>query len=347
VKATFIYPSPRRAYAEEVARGAAPDSQLLGQNHLHRHGIDARIHDSWIPTTLSPAPLARGMWLARELLLPVELGVTDVVFTGLATLFPVAARARRFRTVLVNYGLNQIHRRGGPVRGRLLHRSLRATDLVVCFGQSQRDELETRGVVPTGRLATIHLGVDERWFSPRPSPEGRPLVLAVGKDLARDYATFVEAVAALDLEAEIVALPRNIEAVTIPANTRVRQTSLTELRELYARASCVVIPQRRDDFTYGADGGLTVLLEAMAMGRPVVASERAILRDYVTDGVDGLLVPPEDPASLRGAIESVLGDRCLAERLGSAARARVERAHSTRGFAAQLAQLLRAVVYPR
>jgi glycosyltransferase involved in cell wall biosynthesis len=347
MRATFVYPSPRRAYAAEVARGAAPDSQLLGQNHLHRHGIDARIHDSRIPTALSPAPLARGAWLLRELLLPVELGATDVVFTGLATLFPVGARLRRFRTVLVNYGLNQIHRRGGIVRGGLLHHSLSAADLVVCFGQSQRDELATQGVASPDRLATIPLGVDDRWFSPRAEPAGRPLVLAVGKDLARDFATFAEAVAQSDVEAQIVALPRNVEGVLIPANARVRQVSLTELRDLYARAACVVIPQYGDSFVYGADGGLTVLLEAMAMGRPVVATDRELIREYVNHDVDALLVPPEDPAALRDAIHSVLADRALSERLGAAARARVEREHSTRGFATQLARLLESVVYPR
>jgi glycosyltransferase involved in cell wall biosynthesis len=85
----------------------------------------------------------------------------------------------------------------------------------------------------------------------------------------------------------------------------------------------------------------------MAMGRPVVATERAILRDYVEDGVEALLVPPEDPGALRAAIERVLGDPELARSLGAAGRARVERAHTTRGFAAQLAPLLRDVVYAR
>jgi glycosyltransferase involved in cell wall biosynthesis len=82
----------------------------------------------------------------------------------------------------------------------------------------------------------------------------------------------------------------------------------------------------------------------MAMGRPVIATERAILRDYLDDGVDGILVPPEDPAALREAVERVLGDPELAQSLGAAARARVERAHTSRGFAAELAPVLRSVV---
>jgi glycosyltransferase involved in cell wall biosynthesis len=118
-----------------------------------------------------------------------------------------------------------------------------------------------------------------------------------------------------------------------------------ELRELYARAACVVLPQRNDSYAYGSEGGgLTALLEAMAMGKPIVASERAILPDYVDDGVEALLVPAEDPAAMREAIERVLANPELARSLGAAARARVERSNSSSGFAERLAPLLRAVV---
>lgn len=69
-----------------------------------------------------------------------------------------------------------------------------------------------------------------------------------------------------------------------------------------------------------------VAREAMAHGRPVVATAVGGLVDAVGDGVTGLLVPPRDPATLRAAIERLLGDRELRERLGGAARdrARVE-----------------------
>jgi len=83
------------------------------------------------------------------------------------------------------------------------------------------------------------------------------------------------------------------------------------------------------------------------MRRPVVATERAIFRDYVDDGVEGLVVPAEDPGAMRGAIDRLLGDPELAAGLGAAGRARVERDHTSRGFAALLAPVLRGVVYPR
>jgi glycosyltransferase involved in cell wall biosynthesis len=63
-----------------------------------------------------------------------------------------------------------------------------------------------------------------------------------------------------------------------------------------------------------------VVREAMAHGRPVVASDVGGLRDAVQTGVDGLLVPAKDPAALRSAIERLLDDPELRAQLGSAAR---------------------------
>ena len=63
-------------------------------------------------------------------------------------------------------------------------------------------------------------------------------------------------------------------------------------------------------------------LEAMAHGKPVVASAVGGLLDLVVDGETGLLVPPRDPGALRAAIQRLLGDTELRLRLGSAARER-------------------------
>jgi glycogen synthase len=88
-----------------------------------------------------------------------------------------------------------------------------------------------------------------------------------------------------------------------------------ELELEYARAAVVACPSRREGF------GVTCL-EAMACGKPVVASAVGGLRDLVLDGETGVLVPPRDPAALRAALERLLGDRELRCRLGAAARER-------------------------
>jgi glycosyltransferase involved in cell wall biosynthesis len=87
---------------------------------------------------------------------------------------------------------------------------------------------------------------------------------------------------------------------------------------LYGRAAVVACPSHREG--YGV-----VCAEAMAYGRPVVASAVGGLLDLVVDGETGLLVRPGDIPALRDALERLLGDAGLRSRLGAAARKRARK----------------------
>jgi glycosyltransferase involved in cell wall biosynthesis len=82
----------------------------------------------------------------------------------------------------------------------------------------------------------------------------------------------------------------------------------------YERAAVVCVPSRREG--YGV-----VAREAMAYGRPVVATRVGGLVDAIEDGVTGLLV---EPPGLRDALERLLGDAAARRRLGEAARRRAQ-----------------------
>ncbi len=88
------------------------------------------------------------------------------------------------------------------------------------------------------------------------------------------------------------------------------------LGPLYERAAVVAVPSHREGFG-------VVCAEAMAYGRPVVAGAVGGLLDLVADGETGLLVPPRDVPALRRALERLLGDRGLRQRMGEAGRERV------------------------
>ncbi len=79
------------------------------------------------------------------------------------------------------------------------------------------------------------------------------------------------------------------------------------------------------------------------MARPLVVTERAILADYVKAGQTALVVPPEDPTSLRDVIAQILADAALGNSLVRAARASIERHLTTRHEAQRLAPIFRAV----
>jgi 2-deoxystreptamine N-acetyl-D-glucosaminyltransferase/2-deoxystreptamine glucosyltransferase len=88
-----------------------------------------------------------------------------------------------------------------------------------------------------------------------------------------------------------------------------------QLLPLYERAAIVACPSHREGFG-------VVCAEAMAYGRPVVASGVGGLRDLVVDGETGLVVPPGDVTALRAALLRLLGDAELRRRLGAAGRER-------------------------
>jgi glycosyltransferase involved in cell wall biosynthesis len=79
----------------------------------------------------------------------------------------------------------------------------------------------------------------------------------------------------------------------------------------------VAVPSRwPENFPYA-------VLEAQMAGRAVVASGVGGIPEQITDGVDGLLVPPAVPSALAGRIEALFREPAVATRIGTAARARV------------------------
>jgi glycosyltransferase involved in cell wall biosynthesis len=99
-----------------------------------------------------------------------------------------------------------------------------------------------------------------------------------------------------------------------------------------ARAEIVWVPSERAC-------GINVALEAMAVGRPVVAGRVAPLKDIVADGETGFLVPPLDKVALARQTRVLLEDRALARSMGEAARQRALNCFSADQLALHLAEL--------
>jgi len=89
-----------------------------------------------------------------------------------------------------------------------------------------------------------------------------------------------------------------------------------DMRELYASVDIVVLP------SYYREGIPTSLTEGAACGLPLITTDMPGCREVVTDGEDGLLIPPRDAEALANAIARLLDSPELAARLGHAARAK-------------------------
>jgi len=90
-----------------------------------------------------------------------------------------------------------------------------------------------------------------------------------------------------------------------------------DIRTLWSAAHIAVLPSRREGLPKS-------LLEAAAMGRPLVATDVPGCREIARDGVNALLVPTDDSSALAAALERLADDAELRRRFGAASRALVE-----------------------
>ena len=116
--------------------------------------------------------------------------------------------------------------------------------------------------------------------------------------------------------------------------------SVTDVAALLGAADLVVQPSHFEALGLSA-------IEALASGVPVVASAVGGLLDFMTDGINGALCPPQDPPALAGCLRALIGDSALRQRLGAAARASVLDEYDERTVFSRFGALIRQLAGAR
>ena len=208
---------------------------------------------------------------------------------------------------------------------------------VLLHSRRQVELASARLGIPGDRLRFQPYFADSDFWTARPVSH-EPLVVSVGRE-HRDYATLAAACRELPVQVFIASgslfspSATHTQPATWPANVTAGFADHLTLRDRYARAAVVAVPLVPTDF----QAGITTILEAMSMARPVVVSATEGQRDVVEDGVTGVMVPPGDAGALREAIERLLADPAERARLGANARAAVEERFSLDSYASSLA----------
>ncbi|MBI4572080.1 MAG: glycosyltransferase family 4 protein [candidate division NC10 bacterium] len=213
---------------------------------------------------------------------------------------------------------------------RLTALVLRRADAFITLTPCGREELIGLGISPA-RCFVVPNGIECSRFASVPrSPwhEGTPRLICLAR-LVRQKGLDVLLRALPVLQAAVgpVALtllgegPEQSRLAALAVELGVADAvcfagTVGDVRPHLAAADVFVLPSR-------FEGLPLALLEAMGAGLPVVATAVSGNTDAVRDGVDGLLVPPEDPAALAAAVACVLRDPDLATRLATTARLRV------------------------
>ena len=280
----------------------------------------------------------------------------DVLLSlGISTFAPFALLASTVVPVVLSL-------QGGEPSGRLAARPaifralLRRSRGIAACARSLREQALRLAPSVRDRITVIPNGVDpERFETATPHGHSRPYLLAVGRltrqkgfDVLLDALPRVPAVARgrADLLVagdgpDLEALRSRAAALGLDGNVLFLGAMDAErLVSLYHGARLVAVPSRWE-------GLPLVCLEAMASGRPVVATTVDGIPDAVVDEETGLLVPPERSDALAAAITRLLDDPARASRLGDAGRTRARMHFAWPALAQRHLELLaRAVASP-
>ncbi len=240
-----------------------------------------------------------------------------------------------------------------PKKAFVLKFAQKRIDRIVLWSQTQRDLLVEFFNIAPARIVVIPYFVDQNFWRPFLKNgnvnEGVEGICSVG-DSRRDYATLIEAIRGLSIPCHIAtrvqfsrrnagdwgATGHSLARMSsLPDNVVIKAASLLELRTLYASSRFVVVPL----FPSFRDNGITILTQAMAMGKAVICSRIQGQMEFLDDGVNGIFVPPEDPQALREAILYLWEHPDVAARMGAEGRRRAEEIFALEHFASNIRQI--------
>jgi glycosyltransferase involved in cell wall biosynthesis len=230
-----------------------------------------------------------------------------------------------------------------------------ARAVVTCTQYNRRFLSKQYGPLCDGKVRSIYHGLDVSQFHFRPPANvdsSEPLILSVARLIEKKgLGDLIVAADILrrrgrDFRVEIIGSGPQREVLRAQAKhlglaDRVKLSGAQAHDVVclaYQRASVFVLPcviASNGD----RDGIPNVLLEAMASGVPVVSTPVSGIPELIESGLDGLLVPPNDPEALAEAIDKLLASQELRESLARAARAKIESSFSLDASAERLLAL--------
>ena len=199
-------------------------------------------------------------------------------------------------------------------------RSLHAADAVVAVSYCVENHLRQK--LGIDNVEVIYNWVDTELFKPQPQEArgdtpfrllfvGKPTRLKGGDLLAplmRRLGT--------DFELRFTAEPRDCRKINLRANMiPVGKLTEQDMVRTYQECDAVLLPSRTEGFGYAA-------LEAMACGKPVIASNNTALPEIITDGVTGILCETNDIEAFARACQLLAEDTNICSVMGSASRQR-------------------------
>ncbi|MBI5134445.1 MAG: glycosyltransferase family 4 protein [Candidatus Taylorbacteria bacterium] len=324
MKVLYLFNRVREGLVDKVKKGESHDNHFYGMLRLRQYGVEADYIEieQYLPKALCDF-LRKRVLNIYFVHLPLFFKMLryDAVFTSTAfgsqllhALYPF----KKPRWVMFDFSIMGLLGEEKTLRQRVFRWMVRRADGIVAISRDEESRLQRRFPEMKERIRFIPLGSDLEFFKPRNSGEENK-VFTVGFDPGRDYKTFFEACGGIDVSVVIATKPYKVAKLKLPSNFSAREFSPVDIVREYDTAKVVVLPL---DIRGGINEamGCSSLVEAMAMGKPVVATRTPTMESYIENGVNGILVPPHDASALRSAVLSLLDDGERRKKMGLAAR---------------------------
>jgi glycosyltransferase involved in cell wall biosynthesis len=210
---------------------------------------------------------------------------------------------------------------GSRLKYALMKFLFSSVHLAVCSARAEVAYYREAFGWPARKLAYVPYHASAATVPPASGDGG--YLFAAGRTF-RDFPTMIAAVRSSSHRTVIVA---SKSVAKVPPDAKHielhEDIPLAEFTRLLEGASVVVVPLQDRRISTGQ----IVILHAMALAKPIIVTRTSGSVDYISDGENGLLVDPSNPAVLREAIDRVMADAVLRRRLGDAARKTVLQKH--------------------
>ncbi len=276
-----------------------------------------------------------------------EIRKADLLFCfhsqlGLSTAF--CMKLLGIKKPLVLFDVEGIGRKNKPWQRWFVRQALNKVSLVFYLARVQKDDYEKYYPEILNRAEFLPFGVDLSRF-PYREQKTENYILSIGYQDSnfRDWKTLLRAFNLFSAKTKLVIVGRSgfsaeeIGNSTLENVELIKTCNLSKLNEYVLRSKFVVLPfaNRRQAL------GQMTLLGSMALGKAVVVSKVPGIRDYVTDGQDGLFYQAGNPYDLAEKINHLLSNPRRAEELGNEAKNSVENEFNEQAVAIRIFETLK------
>lgn len=322
MKVLYLYANTIHGRLKRFADGLS-DNGFYGLFRLRAYGIrtDFSEIEQVYPEKWCSFVRAKGLNVYVQHL-PVfwKLFDSDIIFhiSSFGTqLLWILLGIRKQKWVLYDYSLTGWLGSGKTFKQKVLRFIIARSAGIITISEREAELLRDLFPHLKDRIVFIPYGTDLAYYQPRAVPE-EDHIFVVGFDSGRDFATVFKAVEGLGIKV-VVTNSRHVRKLgALPSYVEAKDISDADMRDAYAKAKIIIIPLDRTG-GFNDAMGVSVIVESMAMGKAVIATDTPTTESYIVQGVNGILVKEKSASDLRAAILNLWNDGQLRGDLGRAA----------------------------